>query len=150
MSIVRRDYYKRGSWNAISDLDGQKRKASDMRMQWNGLWVGKEEWSPKHPQQEPRPRLDRPARSPVRSTEPRITDLTESYYSTEVLSSSDVEYTVSSRVLSSGGVSYVVDPEVLTSAGAGLPIFNYSRAYLGGHYPNLIFLPPPVTPAEMI
>jgi hypothetical protein len=76
MGIIRRDYFKRGSWNAISDLDGQKRKSSDMRMQWNNLWVGTEEWSPKQPQQDLRPRPDRPARSPVRNIEPQTAPIT--------------------------------------------------------------------------
>jgi hypothetical protein len=76
MGIIRRDYYKRGSWNAISDLDGQKRKSSDMRMQWNNLWVGTEEWSPKQPQQDLRPRPDQPARSPVRNIEPQTAPIT--------------------------------------------------------------------------
>lgn len=76
MSIITRDYYKRGAWNAVSDLDGQKRKSSDMRMQWNNLWVGKEEWSPKQPQQDLRPRPDHPARSPVRNVEPQVAPVT--------------------------------------------------------------------------
>ena len=71
MAIITKDYYKKGSWNAVSDLDGQKRKSTDMRMQWNSLWVGKEEWSPKQPQQELRPRPDNPARNPVRNIEPQ-------------------------------------------------------------------------------
>ncbi len=70
MGIIRRDRYKRGSWNVISDQDGQKRKVEDMRMQWDGLFVGKEEFDPKHPQLELRPRPDNPARYPVRNTEP--------------------------------------------------------------------------------
>lgn len=70
MSIIKRDYFKKGDWNAISDLDGMKRKASDMRMMWNNAFVGKEEWNPKQPQQEIRARPDNPARTPVRNIEP--------------------------------------------------------------------------------
>lgn len=76
MGIITRDYWKKGNWNAVSDLDGMKRKSSDMRMQWNNLWVGKEEWSPIQPQQILRPRSDRPARSPVRNVEPPNTAVT--------------------------------------------------------------------------
>jgi hypothetical protein len=32
-----RDYYKLGSWNALCDQCGQKRKAEDLHLQWNGL-----------------------------------------------------------------------------------------------------------------
>lgn len=69
-TVIRRDRYVRGQWNATSDRDGQKRKSSDMRLEWTGAWVGKEEWEPRHPQMILRPRVDRPARSPVRNTEP--------------------------------------------------------------------------------
>jgi len=76
VGIIRRDTYTKGQWLAISDLDGQKRKSGDMRMQWNNLWVGKEEWSPKQPQQDLRPRPDNPARSPVRNIEPATAPIT--------------------------------------------------------------------------
>lgn len=70
MSIIRRDKYTKGQWLAISDLDGQKRKSGDMRMMWNGAWVGKEEWNPEQPQQQIRARPDNPSRNPVRNIEP--------------------------------------------------------------------------------
>ena len=70
MSIIRRDFYKKGAWNATSDQDGQKRKSTDMMMQWDNLWVGRDEFDPKHPQLELRPRPDNPSRTPVRNTEP--------------------------------------------------------------------------------
>lgn len=70
MAIITRDYYKRGDWNAICDISGQKYKASDMKMQWDGVWCGKDEWSPKHPQLTLRPRPDNISRTPVRNTEP--------------------------------------------------------------------------------
>jgi len=76
VGIIRRDWYKRGAWNAVSDLDGMKRKSSDMKMQWNNLWVGTEEWSPKQPQQEIKPRPDHPARTPVRNVEPQVAPIT--------------------------------------------------------------------------
>ncbi len=76
MSVIRRDYYKRGNWNAVSDLDGMKRKSGDMRMMWNNAWVGKEEWNPIQPQQIIRARPDNPARSPVRNIEPTTAPIT--------------------------------------------------------------------------
>ena len=38
----------------ISDRSGFRYKLKDMRMEWNGFLVGKDEWEPKHPQLEPR------------------------------------------------------------------------------------------------
>lgn len=76
MSIIRRDYYKRGSWNIVSDLDGMKRKVEDCRMMWNNAFVGKEEWNPIQPQQTIRARRDNPARNPVRNVEPPNTPVT--------------------------------------------------------------------------
>lgn len=76
MGIIRHDRYKRGSWNVISDLDGQKRKVEDCAMMWNGLFVGKEEWNPRQPQDLLRGRPDNPARSPVRNIEPQVAPLT--------------------------------------------------------------------------
>jgi len=35
---------------AISDRSGQRYRYQDMRKEWNGLLVGKDEWEPKHPQ----------------------------------------------------------------------------------------------------
>ena len=76
MGIIRRDWYKRGSHNFVSDLDGMKRKVEDGRMMWNNAFVGAEEWNSIHPQQILRPRLDRPARQPVRNIEPTTAPIT--------------------------------------------------------------------------
>jgi hypothetical protein len=38
----------------ISDRSGFRYRLSDMRVEWNGFLVGKDEWEPKHPQLEPR------------------------------------------------------------------------------------------------
>lgn len=40
----------------ISDRSGFRYRLKDMRMEWNGMLVGKDEWEPKHPQLEPRRR----------------------------------------------------------------------------------------------
>lgn len=37
----------------ISDRSGFRYRLRDMRKEWNGLLVGKDEWEPKHPQLEP-------------------------------------------------------------------------------------------------
>lgn len=38
----------------ISDRSGFRYRLKDMRMEWNGFLVGKDEWESKHPQLEPR------------------------------------------------------------------------------------------------
>jgi hypothetical protein len=39
-----------GDYNAICDSCGRKFKASTMLKRWDGLFVCKEDWEPKHPQ----------------------------------------------------------------------------------------------------
>ena len=46
----RSDYLDLGGWNAQCFRCGRKRKNSDLRKQWQGYWVCKEEWEPRHPQ----------------------------------------------------------------------------------------------------
>jgi hypothetical protein len=149
VGIIRRPYYKRGSHNIVSDLDGQLRKVEDCRMQWNGLFVGKEEWSPKQPQQDLRPRPDNPARFPVRNAEPRTVSVVPSQLSAEVLSSSDVSYAVGSTVLSSSGGRYVVSEYVLDSDGDAVLIFGYDYSEISVSS-NTYLIPPPVNVSQMI
>ena len=75
MSIIRRDYYKKGSHNAVSDDSGQKYKRSDMRLTWDNLLVGKDEYYEKQPQLLIRPRPDRPAVTDQTRTESAPTNL---------------------------------------------------------------------------
>lgn len=44
------DYFKLGDWNARCDRCGRKRKGSELRQQWNNLWVCPEHWEPRQPQ----------------------------------------------------------------------------------------------------
>lgn len=46
----RADYLALGDWNAIADCCGRKRKASTLRLQWNGLRVCPEHWESRQPQ----------------------------------------------------------------------------------------------------
>lgn len=45
-----RDFYKKGDWNAICDVCGFKRKASEMKQRWDGVMVCEEDWEPRQPQ----------------------------------------------------------------------------------------------------
>ena len=44
-------YYKKGDWNAICDICGNKFKASKLKKQWDGLMVCPQDFSPRHPQE---------------------------------------------------------------------------------------------------
>lgn len=43
----RADFLRLGDWNATCYFCGRKRKASDMRKQWQGFYVCIEEWEPR-------------------------------------------------------------------------------------------------------
>jgi len=46
-----RDFYKPGDWNVICDRCGMKRKASECKEEWTGLFVCSDTcWEPQHPQ----------------------------------------------------------------------------------------------------
>jgi hypothetical protein len=46
----RADYFAEGDWNTACYKCGRKRKASQMRKQWQGYYVCAEHWEPRHPQ----------------------------------------------------------------------------------------------------
>lgn len=52
------DYYKKGDWNAICDTCGFKFKASQLRKTWDGFYVCKNDWEPRHPQERLRSKPD--------------------------------------------------------------------------------------------
>lgn len=45
-----RDYYKHGDYNALCYVCGRKRKGSEMRRRWDGVFVCTDDWEPRHPQ----------------------------------------------------------------------------------------------------
>lgn len=44
------NFYQPGGWNAQCFRCGFKRKAGELRRQWQGYWVCQEHWEPRHPQ----------------------------------------------------------------------------------------------------
>lgn len=56
----------------ICDRTGRTIKASDARQEWNGLWVHKSVWEPKHPQLMVRGKTDDQTVEPAR---PEATDV---------------------------------------------------------------------------
>lgn len=45
-----RDWYKKGTYNAICYVCGFKRKADEMKLRWDGVYVCKEDWEIRQPQ----------------------------------------------------------------------------------------------------
>jgi hypothetical protein len=46
----RADFWAPGEWNATCDRCGRKRKSGDLQKTWNNLYVCREHWEPRHPQ----------------------------------------------------------------------------------------------------
>ena len=69
---LHRDEYVHGDHNVICDRSGFKVKASQTRMEWNGLRVRIEDWEPRHPQDFVRGRADRQT---VADARPEPTDV---------------------------------------------------------------------------
>lgn len=42
------NYYKHGSWNAVCDRCGFEYKADQLRKDWQGLMVCRDDWEPRH------------------------------------------------------------------------------------------------------
>jgi hypothetical protein len=53
------NYYKRGAWNTICDSCGFKFKSTELRKDWRGLYLCKDDWSARHPQDFLRARTDK-------------------------------------------------------------------------------------------
>lgn len=51
-------YYVKGDWDAICDVCGFKRKASQLRKRWDGLMVDDKCWEPRQPQDFVRAKID--------------------------------------------------------------------------------------------
>lgn len=80
MAIITRDRYLAGTHNAVSDDSGQKYKRKDMKLTWDNKLVGADEWEPKQPQLNIRPRTDRPAITNQTRTEDSPTTLLDPPY----------------------------------------------------------------------
>ena len=51
--------YQKGTYKVKCDRTGAVVNSSDCRMQWNGLYVLKSEWEPRHPQDISKPARDK-------------------------------------------------------------------------------------------
>lgn len=63
--------YRKGDFYRICDRTGLKVWASETRRTWDGLIVAKDQWEPKHPQENVRAKADRQA---VPDPRPRAAD----------------------------------------------------------------------------
>jgi hypothetical protein len=46
----RADFWKKGQWDVICDICGQKFHSSDLKERWDGLMCCREDWNPRQPQ----------------------------------------------------------------------------------------------------
>jgi hypothetical protein len=70
--MIKKTYWRSGSWNVICDVCGEKFKADQLRKRWDGLMVCSEDWEIRHPQDLIRPIKER---NSVPWTRPRPTDI---------------------------------------------------------------------------
>ena len=59
MSRHQPDYFAKGDYNAICDRCGGKRKASQLRKDWQGFMLCTTCWEPRHPQDYVRAKVER-------------------------------------------------------------------------------------------
>jgi len=65
-SLTHGDHYKKGDWWMIDDFSGEKMRRSEARKTWDGFWVHKDNWEPKHPQLSLKGIKDQQSVKPVR------------------------------------------------------------------------------------
>jgi hypothetical protein len=58
-----KDYAKTGDWNAVCAVCGFKYKASELVKRWDGVYVCRTDWEPRHPQELIKMPRERPAPS---------------------------------------------------------------------------------------
>lgn len=61
----------------ISDRSGFRYRLNEMKREWTGLLVGREEWDPKHPQLEPRRKVIDP--QALRNPRPDVPEAMDIY-----------------------------------------------------------------------
>jgi len=74
-----------GNWNALCDSCGRKFKATDLQKRWDGLFVCREDWEQRHPQD-----LLRVQREQISVPWARPYPATDTFVTTDVL---EIEYT---------------------------------------------------------
>lgn len=46
--MAKKTSWKSGQWNVICDVCGFKKKSGEVKLRWDGLYVCKEDWEPRH------------------------------------------------------------------------------------------------------
>lgn len=64
-------YYKKGDWNAICAVCGFQRKSSEMKLRWDGVYVCRQDWEIRQPQDFVR---GMPEEEPLPWTQPEAPD----------------------------------------------------------------------------
>lgn len=117
--------YTRGQWKMQSDRSGKAYLVQDIRTEWTGIKVGKDEFEPRHPQEYVRGVVDDYA---VRDARPRadlLTALSASFDANE-LSDRDGAFLVDrdgNEIVVRGGGDSVIGTEY-TNSGTTIAIYN--------------------------
>jgi len=46
---MKQTWWESGNWNVICDSCGRKFKGSELKLRWDGYYVCREDWEPRHP-----------------------------------------------------------------------------------------------------
>jgi hypothetical protein len=139
----RNDYFKLGTYNAICYVCGFRRKADEMLLRWDGVYVCKEDWEIRQPQDFVRPANQDPESLPwtqpevpptfVSTFPPPLTNIvigTPLIYVNGVLQTSGVQYNIT---LPQGRVIFTSPPAsgaIIAWSGVWLDNSNTATTYI--------------------
>lgn len=134
-------YFKLGDRNAICYVCGFERKSSEMLLRWDGVYVCKDDWEMRHPQdfvrgvpEEQAPEWTQPEQPPVFAgpEEPPIANIvvgTPDIFVNGVLQTVGVNYTIQ---LPEGVITFIATPSansVIAWTGTWLDNASVSKSY---------------------
>lgn len=134
-------YFKLGDRNAVCYVCGFERKASEMLLRWDGVYVCKQDWEPRHPQdfvrgvpEEQAPDWTQPE-GPIEFAgpeEPPVSNIvvgTPDIYLNGVLQTAGVNYTIT---LPQGAITFTTTPaanSVIAWTGTWLDNSSFEKSY---------------------
>lgn len=108
----------------ISDRSGFRYRLKDMRMEWNGFLVGKDEYESKHPQLEPKRRgTDAEA---IRDPRPDTNNIISVNIKFPVFNTATLTYTLNPKIV--GRVGTVTTPTTVAASSASVSLTGVSAS----------------------
>ena len=143
--MVRRNTSILGDWLVVSDRSGMTRYNSEMRMTWDGLYVDKDEWNPREPQDFVRGIPDDQS-VPISRPDIRTTAGQTTVKVTALKNALSIDLTTTTGISSGDSISITLDDGIIFSTYSfGEP--SGDTITLGTYLPanatagNLVFLP---------